>query len=627
MSCKRPASSPAASTPQRKRASYGLDIKLEVIRRKNAGVRSIDISTAMGIPDSTIHTILKNAKEIEAKGKNLVGHSAVNITRQRSEIMETMERRLATWIQDLYSNNTPVSLALIQAKALNIHGDLCKQLGEDETRKEKNFNASRGWFPRFQKRHGFKNVKVLGEIASADTVAADKFPNDLREIIREGGYTAKQVFNVDETGLYYKRMPNRTYIAKEEKQAKGFKASKDRMTLLLGANANRDKKLKLLLIHRSENPRCFKNVVKSTLPVIWKKQRKSWITKLIFQEWFVENLIPELKAYCERENMAFKILLIMDNASAHILPYEELSDNIKVIFMPPNTTSIMQPMDQGVISCFKANYLKETFTQLIEATDASDEMTVMQFWKEFDILKCVKIIGNVWKSLSSRLLNSCWKKMYPEAVHSFEGFDSMSLKSVHTEIATLAKSAGFTEVESEDIEEVLASHDEPLTNEELEELENESPEELRSDATTDEELQRTLSVKGLRESLNGIEGFLRYFTENDPNFERAMKFERTIKDAMGCYKKVLEEKIHQGKQPTIKSFFKVKTPKEPEPSPISPKQPKKSSGFTFFTSWKPMQTTSSSTSSNSPPSSPIATSPIPPFTHGDSSDETIARGL
>ena len=44
MSCKRPASSPAASTPHRKRASYGLDIKLEVIRRKNAGVSAIDIS-------------------------------------------------------------------------------------------------------------------------------------------------------------------------------------------------------------------------------------------------------------------------------------------------------------------------------------------------------------------------------------------------------------------------------------------------------------------------------------------------------------------------------------------------------------------------------------------------------
>jgi hypothetical protein len=43
------------------------------------------------------------------------------------------------------------------------------------------------------------------ESASADFEAARKFPEEMRDIIEKGGYTAKQVFNVDETGLYWKK--------------------------------------------------------------------------------------------------------------------------------------------------------------------------------------------------------------------------------------------------------------------------------------------------------------------------------------------------------------------------------------------------------------------------------------
>jgi hypothetical protein len=77
--------------------------------------------------------------------------------------------------------------------------------------------ASSGWFDRFKRRSNLYDIKVQGEAAAADTVAAESFPRNLAKITEDSGYSKDQIFNVDETGLFLKKMPSRTFIAKEEK--------------------------------------------------------------------------------------------------------------------------------------------------------------------------------------------------------------------------------------------------------------------------------------------------------------------------------------------------------------------------------------------------------------------------
>lgn len=109
---------------------------------------------------------------------------------------------------------------------------------------------------------------------SGESATVESWKERLPEILE--GYKAEDIWNLDETGCFWRALPNKG-LCQKSKACKGGKKSKERMTVALIVNAVGEKE-KAIVIWKSEKPRCFRSVRKEDLPVEYFSQKKSWMT-------------------------------------------------------------------------------------------------------------------------------------------------------------------------------------------------------------------------------------------------------------------------------------------------------------------------------------------------------------
>ena len=119
-----------------------------------------------------------------------------------------------------HSKGAPVLGPLLQEKALLLFLTLYLDMDQEV------FKASSGWLHRFCIRYGIRGISLQGESMSADTLAIEAFRGKLLEKMEEEGYSLNQIFNADETGLWWRLMTSWSLVHSGETQAKNFKKPK-----------------------------------------------------------------------------------------------------------------------------------------------------------------------------------------------------------------------------------------------------------------------------------------------------------------------------------------------------------------------------------------------------------------
>lgn len=88
-------------------------------------------------------------------------------------------------------------------------------------------------------------MKESGEKLSSSTEQVTPFISNLKKLIAQHNLSKDAIVNADETGLFWKMLPDKTYVHAKEKSVPGRKISKERVTVLLCENASGTKKLNL----------------------------------------------------------------------------------------------------------------------------------------------------------------------------------------------------------------------------------------------------------------------------------------------------------------------------------------------------------------------------------------------
>ena len=133
------------------------------------------------------------------------------------------------------------------------------------------FGASNGWLQRFQKRHSITFRAVSGESRDVDMSTVNTWKTSLDALL--GDYDPNDIYNCDETGLFFRGMPDKT-LAEKGDCCKGGKQAKERVSILLTVSAT-GKKEPPLVIWKSKMPRCFKGRVPSR--IVWHHNKKAWM--------------------------------------------------------------------------------------------------------------------------------------------------------------------------------------------------------------------------------------------------------------------------------------------------------------------------------------------------------------
>jgi len=362
---------------------------LDEIKRQPSNTSFRDLAEIINVPKTTISRLLKNEKQLRDEWmshKEKPGTSK----RKREGKDPDVEEALDQWFSAVTQRGVSISGLILKAKA----EELAKKFDHCD------FVATDGWLSRWKTRHNIKFKKLHGEKSSADSQSAEKWKNT-KVPIYLSTYSPDEIYNADETGLYYRATPDGSLCYKHIALS-GFKKAMDRITILCCSNMTGSDKQKLLIIGKSNKPRCFKGLRIESLPVEYHANKNAWMTSEIFRSWLTTW---DKKLQIKQR----KILLLVDNCAAH--PHLDNLKNIQLEFLPANTTSLVQPMDMGIIQNLKTLYRGKLVNYILESIDGNIftiASTAREISGKINIFQAIQFITDSWRALKTNTIQNCF---------------------------------------------------------------------------------------------------------------------------------------------------------------------------------------------------------------------------
>ena len=226
--------------------------------------------------------------------------SGDEIYRVRLRRYEAVEKELVSYVnyraRAYQQDKLGLSWLILKDKAISIYNRLFPAPERD--RSDPGFKASCSWISKTLQRYNLVGISLHGEandikVAEA-AVAMQEFRQRLEKLCLDNGliddngqYDYCRVYNADQTGLFYQKLPNRIYCDRAaRKDLKGVKQMKDKARITLMVATSAGSKGPLAVIGTAAEPRCFSQLTrvdgKRQTPIKYTSQKNAWFDKNSF---------------------------------------------------------------------------------------------------------------------------------------------------------------------------------------------------------------------------------------------------------------------------------------------------------------------------------------------------------
>ncbi|XP_004618738.2 jerky protein homolog [Sorex araneus] len=389
------ASKPAAARgpgEKRKRVVLTLREKIDICTRLERGESRKALMQEYNVGMSTLYDIRAHKAQLLRFFASSDSNTALERRRTlHTPKLEHLDRVLYEWFLGRRAEGVPVSGPMLIEKAR----DLYEQMGLTEP-----CVFSGGWLWRFKARHGIRKLDTAGEQQGAEQQAAE-FCGFFRSLAAEHSLSPEQVYNADETGLFWQCLPSATAAATAETMP-GLGQSKDRLTVLTCANATGSHKIRPLVIGKCSGAPVLKGP--QQLPVAYRAQGNVWVDQEVFSDWFHHIFVPSVKEHFSAVGFpaGSKAVLLLVSSRAHPQEAELASDNIFTILLPASVATLVQPMDQGI----RRDFMRRFVSPAALAPGTRPRCALHE---------AILRVACAWDAVPRDVFSRAWKKLWPAA--------------------------------------------------------------------------------------------------------------------------------------------------------------------------------------------------------------------
>lgn len=309
--------------------------------------------------------------------------------RRRTESWPELEKAIFEWTQRA-EEHISISQEVIREKA--------RQYWQTIYPGREMPSFSNGWLRGFQSRWSIRQNIQHGEAGSLSQDAGAEMARICQVL---STYAPQDIYNCDETSLYWRKIPDRSLSTRS---LPGRKKDKARISILFCCNSDASERIPVWFIGTARRPKAFvtAGINIENLGCVWRSNKKAWMTGEIFKEWLI---------WFDKKMAGRKVVLLLDNFSAHEAAFRDIGpqlQNTLVIWLPCNSTTRYQPLDQGVIRTWKAYWRRQWVLFMMDQFDKGyDPLSTMT------ILQAVRWAISAWNlDLAEDTIQNCFKKAF-----------------------------------------------------------------------------------------------------------------------------------------------------------------------------------------------------------------------